>query len=145
MSDPELLPCPFCGSKDLDYDGDGGFIVCNGKDCGVFGPNPDDRVSSDLSAADEDEVHATAVRKWNTRAPALPDEFMCELGQDGPCPNPAVYETWYRRRDPLLGTPSGHLVKVCICEEHKTHPFLCANEPKPKKETEVQDAEDQAG
>ncbi len=33
---PELLPCPFCGSKDLDYsDIDYVECVC----CGTFGPD----------------------------------------------------------------------------------------------------------
>lgn len=110
-----LKPCPFCGSEDLQVRKS--YVECLG--CGTMGPDKSD--------------DASACTLWNQRAPQLPeDEYRCELGEDGPCPNTAVYEAWYRRRDPILGTPSGHLVKVCICEEHKNHPFLCANESKPE-------------
>lgn len=46
------------------------------------------------------------------------------------CPRLAYYEAWMRKRDPM-GLPSGLLVLVQICKEHKTHPYLVANEHAP--------------
>lgn len=51
-------------------------------------------------------------------------EDRCQV--DG-CPRLADYEAWMRRRD-AMGLPSGLIVLVQICEEHKTHPYLIANE-----------------
>lgn len=133
--DPSLKPCPFCGSTDLEYDSDGGFISCCNKGCGVMGPNGegDLPLMSNLSDEEEEAVRLSAVAAWNRRAPvAEPPPITCEVG-NGSCPNPAVYEAWWRARDPFLGTPTGHLAKICICEEHKTHPFLVCNEKKDQK------------
>lgn len=129
-----LKPCPFCGSVDVEYDSDGGFVVCqNEKDCGAMGPSSDGEPPF-MAGADADEDEATrrsAVEKWNRRAKVPePPEIKCELCAPESAEN-AVYEAWLRKRDPFLGTPTGHLIKVYICEEHKAHPFLCANEGKP--------------
>jgi hypothetical protein len=129
----ELKPCPFCGEEEkLEYDPDGGFIVCRG--CGTFGPDPSNGIPLfDADVTDEDEAKDNAVKLWNKRAPIIElPPVICDVTSD--CSNDAVYEGWYRRRDPLLGTPSGHIIRVFICEEHKSHPWLCANEPKPTKE-----------
>lgn len=129
---PELKPCPFCGEDEkLEYDGDGGFIVC--KNCGVFGPDAANGIPLfDSDQTDEDEARANGVKLWNKRAKIVePPPILCEVPG---CSNPAVYEAWWRSRDPFLGTPTGHLMKICICEEHKTHPFLVCNE---KKDTDA--------
>lgn len=73
-----------------------------------------------------EDPKAKTVR-YVAEVPLIPCEFP-------DCLNEAAYEGWYRRRDPLLGTPSGHIVYIAFCEEHKTHPYLCANEPKPNKQ-----------
>ncbi len=52
------------------------------------------------------------------------DVERCEVGG---CPKLAAYEAWYRVHDPF-GLPTGLLQKVQICEEHKTHPHLVANQ-----------------
>jgi len=36
------------------------------------------------------------------------------------CDQPAVYEGWNRALDPVLGTPTGLMRKVHVCEAHKT-------------------------
>jgi hypothetical protein len=46
------------------------------------------------------------------------------------CIERAAWEAWARVRDPFTMKPTGHLQKVTVCEEHKTHPWLCANEKK---------------
>lgn len=51
------------------------------------------------------------------------------------CPNRSDYEAWARLRDPVLGKPTSHLQKVTVCEEHKTHPWLCANEKREEAES----------
>lgn len=122
-----LLPCPFCGHKEPKYDNLGGYMICGAKRCAATGP-------SGVSADDEDSYEATERRArvgWNKRSniPAEPP-VMCEFPT---CPNETVYEGWYRRRDPFLGTPSGHIVLIAFCESCKSHPHLCANEPKPEK------------
>lgn len=108
----KLKPCPFCGSDDLKYTSY--YVECN--NCKALGPD-----KTDVTTA---EMH------WNSRVPVVePPEIKCEL-----CPPEsaaeAVYEAWFRRRDPFLGTPTGHLVKVYICEGCKVHPHLCVNEAK---------------
>lgn len=113
MSD-SIKPCPFCGSENLSLSEP--FVRC--RSCGAYGPDA------------PDDMPSTGLKMWNDRQrpPPEPPVIKCEIG-DGACPNNAVYEAWWRRRDPFLGTPTGHLVKLYICEEHKTHPFLVANEP----------------
>lgn len=106
-------PCPFCGGNDLKiYEHtNAGYVVCNS--CDAYGPAA--RV-------------AAPVEAWNQRA-AIPEPevILCEFPG---CGRPADYEGWYRRRDPFLGTPTGHIVRIAFCEGHKSHPHLCANEPK---------------
>lgn len=124
-----LKPCPFCGEiEKLEYDGDGGFIVCRG--CGTFGPDPSNGIPLfDSDDTDEAEAKVNAAVLWNKRAhvPTPDATIHCEFPS---CPNEADYEGWYRRRDPFLGTPMGHIVRIAFCEEHKSHPHLCANESK---------------
>lgn len=116
----ELKPCPFCDSEDLTHYN--AYVLCNA--CNANGPD---------STA---EVTSAAV--WNKRAVIHePPKFVCEVVSG--CTNEAVYEGWYRKRDPCLGTPTGHLIHIAICEAHKTHPWLCANEP--KKESTVAESE----
>lgn len=119
----ELKPCPFCGGVDkLVYDATG-YFVCNS--CGAFGPDKGNNYE------EEAEVKLKAAELWNTRAHIPePPVVMCEFPN---CGKPADYEGWYRRRDPFLGTPSGHIVRIAFCESCKSHPHLCVNEPKPKK------------
>ena len=50
----KLLPCPFCGAPDPEYDG-GNFVQC--RKCGG-------EVIVNVSPRDAEE----AVRRWNTRA-----------------------------------------------------------------------------
>lgn len=124
-----LKPCPFCGEEEkLEYAGDGDFIIC--KNCGTFGPDSANCIPLfDSDATAEKDARANAIKLWNQRALVVePPTVPCEV--PGGCPNPAVYEAWWRKRDPFLGTPTGHLARVCICEEHKTHPFLVCNEKK---------------
>ena len=64
---------------------------------------------------------------------AQPDENpfgfwpQCEITG---CEETAVYEGWGRVHDPILGKPTGLMQLVHVCEEHKTHPQLVANEKK---------------
>jgi Lar family restriction alleviation protein len=132
----ELKPCPFCGEEDkLEYDSDGGFIMCKG--CGVFGPDPGNGIplfDSDVTDEAEAEAKANAEKLWNKRATIVEEPTIkCDVVTG--CTNDAVYDGWYRRRDGR-GLPSGHIIRVYICEEHKTHPWLCANEPRPNKRTD---------
>jgi len=124
-----LKPCPFCGSTDLTFDPDTSCIICDS--CGGFGPNPDKEVGDNLETTDE-QMQEHAAAKWNKRAPE-PPAIPCEFPG---CPNPADYEGWFRRRDPFLGTPTGHIVRIAFCESCKKHPHLCANEPKPTKDSQ---------
>lgn len=127
----ELKPCPFCGEHEkLEYDGDGECIVC--ETCGSFGPNPDAALANDLTATEE-EVQAHATAKWNARAfVPEPAPIPCEFPG---CGRPADYEGWYRRRDPFIGTPTGHIVRIAFCESCKSHPHLCVNEQREEKES----------
>lgn len=52
----ELLPCPFCGSRDLSWCGPSTYVTCNS--CGVEG------------AWNDDEDYEKAAKAWNTRAHA---------------------------------------------------------------------------
>lgn len=124
-----LAPCPFCGSTTaLAFDWDWGGIVCHA--CGAFGPNPSKDVANDKSLTEEQHMEHGA-ELWNNRPP-VPEPIPCEFPG---CGKPADYEGWYRRRDPFLGTPTGHIVRIAFCESCKSHPWLCANEPpKPPKE-----------
>ena len=109
----QLRPCPFCGSTDLSFDPDGDMIVCD--DCGCFGPSPSEELLSDKDSTDE-QVEAAAAEIWNKRAKVPePPEIYCELCPKE-SPSPAVYEAWLRKRDPFLGTKTGHLIKIYICE-----------------------------
>lgn len=131
----ELKPCPFCGEEEkLEYDGDGGFIACRG--CGVFGPDPENGIPLfDSDVTDEDEARANAEKLWNARVfVPEPVPIPCEFPG---CGKPADYEGWYRKRDPFLGTPTGHIVRIAFCEGCKSHPHLCANEKKPEKTDEM--------
>ena len=49
--DPDLKPCPFCGSRDIDYGGDWIGIEC--RSCGASGPYRNDKT--------------TCVEIWNRR------------------------------------------------------------------------------
>ncbi len=108
----ELKPCPFCGGSNLEAcSGAGGYIIC--KDCDAYGPA--------LSGAAAEDA-------WNKRARVPePPVIPCEIPG---CSNEAVYEAWWRKRDPFLMTPTGHLIRIYICKAHETHPFLVANEKK---------------
>lgn len=140
----KMKPCPFCGSEDIEYDDDGGFVVCNEPKCGMMGPDGlttlphiNSPVVSTLSEDEAAQLKAEAIRKWNVRAKVPePPEIYCELcPKDGP--SPAVYEAWFRKRDPFLGTKTGHLFKVYICEGCKVHPHLCINDKEEKITNEV--------
>ena len=49
-----MKPCPFCGGKDLEYDGGIHFwIICNNNHCGIGGPSS--------------ETEEGAIMKWNNR------------------------------------------------------------------------------
>lgn len=124
----ELKPCPFCGSDQLEFDPDTQCIIC--EKCGGFGPNPTEEVAKDDTLTDEQlQEHAAAI--WNKRAKVVePPAIKCEIKD---CPNDAAYEGWYRRRDPFLGTPTGHIVRIAFCKSCKAHPHLCVNEPKTEK------------
>lgn len=116
-----VKPCPFCGSDNLDFDPVSECIVCDG--CGAFGPNP--------GSITDAQTREHAVSIWNQRA-SLPEPVPIPCEFPG-CGRPADYEGWFRRRDPFLGTPTGHIVRIAFCESCKSHPFLCANEPRPEK------------
>jgi hypothetical protein len=135
MSVPSLLPCPFCGSNEIEYDDDGGFVICNGDGCGMMGPDGGAGGPPFLGGQSDEQLQQLkreAIRKWNTRAPVVaPPVIPCEFPG---CPNEAAYEGWYRKRDHFLGTPTGHIVRIAFCESCKSHPHLCANEPKPQKD-----------
>lgn len=64
--DIELKPCPFCGSDNLDYDSDGGFISC--KNCLAYGPDCTTEMPLFDSNVDEDEARAAAKKLCNKRA-----------------------------------------------------------------------------
>lgn len=74
----ELLPCPFCGNKNIRIcsNGIGDFYaICTGEDdephCGAS--------CSEINC----ETEAKAVRRWNTRAlplPSTPDDGKAEAG-----------------------------------------------------------------
>ena len=59
MTDPELLPCPFCGSDHIGIVEIGHYIRvdCLEPDCYMYGP----------CATDE----SGAIEKWNTREDAV--------------------------------------------------------------------------
>jgi len=65
----ELLPCPFCGGRDLwkhlTDDGYSAVVECNGKGCYAAGPN---QYMHNLSDA---EMLAKAVELWNQRKQAI--------------------------------------------------------------------------
>lgn len=125
----ELLPCPFCGGNELEVDLEGGFVVC--QTCNCYGPEVDNSWTPEQSDEEAPLVRAKAAEFWNKRAPIpQPPVIPCEFPG---CGNPADYEGWYRRRDPFMGTPTGHIVMIAFCESCKSHPHLCANEPKPEK------------
>ncbi len=128
----ELKPCPFCGGTDLDVDFEGGFVSCNS--CDTYGPNVDNEWTPERGLIDEDDddeakqIRAKAVELWNNRAKVVePPVILCEIPG---CTNEAFYEAWWRKRDPFLMTPTGHLIRIYICKAHETHPFLVANEKK---------------
>lgn len=56
----DLKPCPFCGSKNLNFVKCGSVIFC--KDCGARNP----RISKFLKIALNEEE--ATVLSWNTRA-----------------------------------------------------------------------------
>jgi hypothetical protein len=57
------------------------------------------------------------------------------------CEYTAVYETWARNHD-SMGLPTGMNIRVHVCEEHKSHPWLVCNQKRYKeKRTEVPKSE----
>jgi hypothetical protein len=48
------------------------------------------------------------------------------------CEKLPKYETYARNHDGL-GLPTGLVFLVRVCEEHTSHPWLCANQKKPEK------------
>jgi hypothetical protein len=98
-----------------------------------------------MTCSKEAHIELNAIlKKWETsgvgsayadltaflaKHPYIPvdDEARCEIHG---CPNDPVYEAWMRPRDPFTQTPTGMIVRVTICEEHKSHPWLCANQTK---------------
>ena len=46
------------------------------------------------------------------------EEFPC--GFEG-CNEPAIYEGWFRSRDPFLNTPTGLVKRMVVCENHKIY------------------------
>ena len=59
--EPSLLPCPFCGSSEIYFEGSTDCANCVTYSCGTCG------VHSNFG------TKAEALRAWNTRAP-LPSE-----------------------------------------------------------------------
>ncbi len=58
--DPQLLPCPFCGSRAELTIGDGGYIWANCSNIDCMAMTADSKRAS------------SAARIWNTRVPSLP-------------------------------------------------------------------------
>jgi len=57
MSEQTLLPCPFCGSKEIEVCEVGSglaYVICRNKDCGCWPHNADKR--------------ELAIRLWNSRS-----------------------------------------------------------------------------
>lgn len=96
-----------------------------------------------LDKAEHGELHSM-LKKWEAHGagsayidlkmfldshPYTPPEDAprCEIAG---CTNEPVYNAWLRNRDPFTRNPTGLISQVSICEEHKTHPWLCANETK---------------
>jgi len=69
------------------------------------------------------------LKQFLERHPYAPREDEEHCAVQG-CPHEIKYEAWMRHRDPFTQKANGHISLVAICEEHKTHPWLCANETK---------------
>jgi hypothetical protein len=68
--------------------------------------------------------HAQRILEKEGLAPLKNDEYEKCFVSD--CYQPVGYEGWARNHD-CVGMPTGLVIKVLICEQHKTHPWLCAN------------------
>lgn len=129
-----LLPCPFCGAGNVEYDTDAGFVVC--RECDTYGPDVlkstlPGRELEELTYSEAVELEKKAVERWNIRAPVPePPSVRCEFPN---CKDEAVYEGWYRPRDPFLLKSTGRIVLIQFCEQHKSHPWLCVNDKKEPK------------
>lgn len=71
----------------------------------------------------------TDLKGWLENHPYVPPEGTPRCEIQG-CPEEPVFQAWMRHRDPFTQKPNGVISIVDICEGHKTHPWLCANETK---------------